>query len=107
MFDDGLKVQFWPVMKVTGFPVNGQADFARKVTCLISRNGDLIHRMYLRVELDDVVIPVAEASTVSGFRWVDWIGEVLVKNVEIEIGGQRINNIGPEKYSASMVSCAA
>jgi hypothetical protein len=65
--------------------------------------------MYLRVELDDVVVPAAASGKVNGFRWVDWIGEVLIKNVEIEIGGQRINqiNIGPEKYPAPMVSCAA
>lgn len=94
-------------MKVDGLTVNGQADFSRKVTCLISRNGDLIHRMYLRVELDDVVIPAAASGKVNGFRWVDWIGEVLIKNVEIEIGGQRINVVSPQKYHASMVSCAA
>lgn len=70
---------------------NGQADFSRKVTCLISRNGDLIHRMYLRVELEDVTIPAPSGTVVNAFRWVDWIGEVLVKNVEIEIGGQRID----------------
>lgn len=90
-----------------GSKVNGQADFSRKVTCLISRNGDLIHRMYLRVELDDVVVPAAASNKVNGFRWVDWIGEVLIKNVEIEIGGQRIKAICPQKYHASMVSCAA
>ena len=30
---------------------NGSADWGKKVTCTISRNGDLIHRVYLRVEL--------------------------------------------------------
>lgn len=69
---------------------NGQADFSRKVTCLISRNGDLIHRMYLRVELDSVTVN-KPLSGKNAFRWVDWIGEVLVKNVEVEIGGQRID----------------
>ena len=33
---------------------NGQADFGRKVTCTISRNGDLIHRVYLQVVLPSV-----------------------------------------------------
>ena len=28
---------------------NGSADFGKKVTCTISRNGDLIHRVYLQV----------------------------------------------------------
>ena len=32
----------------------------------------------------------SDFSKVS-FRWLNWIGHVLVKNVEIEIGGQRID----------------
>ena len=28
---------------------NGTADFGKKVTCTVSRNGDLIHRIYLQV----------------------------------------------------------
>jgi hypothetical protein len=31
---------------------NGKPDFDKKVTCTISRNGDLISRMYIQVELD-------------------------------------------------------
>lgn len=70
---------------------NGQADFGRKVTCLISRNGDLIHRMYLRVELDDVTLMKPTSAGTIGFRWVDWLGHALIKNVEVEIGGQKID----------------
>ena len=85
-----------------------QSDFGRKVTCTISRNGDLIHRMYLRVELNDVVLK-KQSGKVSGFRWVDWLGHALIRNVEVEVGGQRINKslVSPQKYHAPMVSCAA
>jgi hypothetical protein len=65
---------------------NGQASFGKKVTCTVSRNGDLIHRVYLRVELPDVTVPDAKA-----FRWLNWLGHILIKTVEVEIGGQRIN----------------
>jgi hypothetical protein len=65
---------------------NGNGDFGKKVTCTISRNGDLIHRTYLRVVLPNVTVPAN-----SGFRWVDWVGHALVKSVELEIGGQRID----------------
>jgi hypothetical protein len=58
---------------------NGAIDFDRKVTCTISRNGDLIHRIYLQVEF-------AKDSTLNA-----WAGHKLVKSVEIEIGGQRID----------------
>lgn len=71
---------------------NGTADFGKKVTCTVSRNGDLIHRTYLRVQLPSVTVnKPATANTRTGFRWVNWLGHVLVKSVEIEIGGQRID----------------
>ena len=66
---------------------NGTADFGKKVTCTVSRNGDLIHRVYLQVTL-----PSVEATTSSAyFRWVNYIGHAIVKSVEVEIGGQRID----------------
>ena len=66
---------------------NGAADFGKKVTCTISRNGDLIHRIYLQVTLPRIEL----TGSTDRFRWLNWIGHVLVKNVEIEIGGQRID----------------
>ena len=65
---------------------NGNADFGKKVTCSISRNGDLISRIYLRVEVPSVTVKPGKA-----FRWLNWMGHVLIKTVEIEIGGQRID----------------
>ena len=56
---------------------NGFPDFGKKVTCPISRNGDLIHRIYLQAEL-----PSEGAA---------WAGHKLIKSVEVEIGGQRID----------------
>ena len=65
---------------------NGSADFGRKVTATISRNGDLIHKAYLRVQL-----PTISVSAGDAFRWIDWLGHALIKTVEVEIGGQRID----------------
>ena len=70
---------------------NGLGDWSKKVTCTISRNGDLIHRAYLRVELPDVKIPAKGTGSVVYFRWLNWIGHILIKSVELEIGGQRID----------------
>lgn len=56
---------------------NGFPDFSKKVTCPISRNGDLIHRIYLQAELPS--------------EGVAWAGHKLIKSVEVEIGGQRID----------------
>ena len=80
---------------------NGQADFGRKVTCTISRNGDLIHRVYLQVVLPSVTCDGIKAdgndrytgkvSCSYCFRWTNYIGHVLIRSVEVEIGGQRID----------------
>jgi hypothetical protein len=58
---------------------NGAVGFNKKATCTISRNGDLIHRIYLQVEFD------------AGCKLNSWAGHKLIKSVEIEIGGQRID----------------
>jgi hypothetical protein len=64
---------------------NGTADFGKRVSCTISRNGDLIHRMYLQVD-----IPAVDISGTS-FRWIDSLGHFLISTAELQIGGQRID----------------
>ena len=63
---------------------NGSADFGKKVTCTISRNGDLVHKVYLQATLSALT---ATGTTGSVKR----LGHALVKEVEVEIGGQRID----------------
>jgi len=71
-------------------PFNGSPGFGKRVTCTIQRNGDLIHRMYLQATLPSVSVQSTDGSGAS-FRWLNWVGHNLVKAVEIEIGGQRID----------------
>ena len=89
------QITFWKVMyrRHTNFSMesieqtfNGAADWGRKVTCTISRNGDLISRVYLQVTL-----PQVTCSATQRFRWLNWVGHVMIKMVEVEIGGQRID----------------
>jgi len=61
---------------------NGQADFGKRVTATISRNGDLIQQMYL-----EVVLPYQA----GGSLWVYGVGNAMVRQAEIEIGGQLID----------------
>ena len=72
---------------------NGTADFGRKVTCTISRNGDLITRVWLQAEIPDVVLTGATTgvANMTGFCWTAWLGHALIRSVEIEIGGQKID----------------
>lgn len=94
------QITFWKVVyrRHTHFSVesiegtfNGQADWGKKVTCTISRNGDLISAIYLHVKIPDVVVP-ADASGAK-FRWLNWLGHTMVKEVSVQVGGQRIDKI--------------
>ena len=58
---------------------NGNPTYGSRVTCQISRNGDLINRMYLQVKPS------------SGSGYVNYYGLRLLNYVEIEIGGQKID----------------
>jgi len=62
---------------------NGNPDFGNRVTCPITRNGDLVHRVYLQVTLSN---GGADAATL-----VNHVGHFLINYVELEIGGQRID----------------
>ena len=57
--------------------------------------------MYLQVSLPAWT---SYDSTTGG--WCDWVGHALIKNVEVEIGGQRIKNIGAQEYQAFNTICA-
>ena len=63
----------------------GTADFGRKVSCTVARSGDLITKMYLRVSFDEYV------ASAGKWGWVSRLGHALVKEVELEIGGTRID----------------
>ena len=64
---------------------NGSPDFGKKVTVTVSRNGDLITKVYLQTDIPDVT------AGASGFAWIEELGHFLIKSVEVEIGGQRID----------------
>jgi len=99
------EITFWKVSyrRHTNFAMesieqtfSGQADFGRRVTCTISRNGDLCYRTYLQVTLPEINQQMIVTGTVAAdngvyARWMDYIGEQLIAQVEVEIGGQRID----------------
>jgi hypothetical protein len=58
---------------------NGNPDFNSRVTCQISRNGDLINRVYLQLRLTGTN------------NYCRFFGLRVINYVEIEIGGQRID----------------
>ena len=95
------QITFWKVTyrRHTNFAMesieqtfNGQADFGRRVTCTISRNGDLAYRTYLQVTLPEIGQTLNDDGAKEVYaRWLDFPGEQLIQSVEVEIGGQRID----------------
>jgi hypothetical protein len=69
---------------------SGSPDFGKRVTATISRNGDLISRLYLQATLPEVVCPTSNSAC---FRWVNYVGHFLIRNVSIDIGGQQIDKL--------------
>jgi hypothetical protein len=93
------QITFWKVTyrRHTNFAIesieqsfNGQADFGRRVTCTVSRNGDLAYRTYLQVTLPEIGQGLNDSGNVYA-RWLDFPGHQLISQVEVEIGGQRID----------------
>jgi hypothetical protein len=70
---------------------SGQADFGRRVTCTISRNGDLCYRTYLQLVLPEINQNMGGVGKPVYARWLNYIGEQIIAQVEVEIGGQRID----------------
>nr|QBK88877.1 MAG: major capsid protein [Mimivirus LCMiAC01] len=66
--------------------LNGNPDFGRRSTVCITRNGDLINEIYLMVSL-----PKIDPCNCGKFAWVRRLGNALIEQVEIEIGGSRID----------------
>jgi hypothetical protein len=100
------QITFWKILykRHTNFAVesievtfNGQADFNKRVTAVINRNADLMYKTYVQVVLPEVDLTPSSGTFGSqtaaggGFRWLNYIGHRLLKQVEIEIGGQRID----------------
>ena len=60
---------------------NGAADLGRRFTCTVARNGDLLHRVYLEID-----VSASSSVTENAF-----LGFQLLDYVEVEIGGQVID----------------
>ena len=59
---------------------------ASSVTATISRNGDLVHKMWL-----DIKMSTAPTGGSNYTNWTNNTGHAYIKDCEIEIGGQRID----------------
>jgi hypothetical protein len=66
-------------IEAIGQTFNGTPGYGNRVTCQISRNGDLVHRMYLSLKVN------------SDISLCAFYGLRVINFIEIEIGGQKID----------------
>jgi len=96
------QITFWKVvyrrhtnfsMEAVEHTLNGNPDFGRSATVTILRNGDLAGRICLKVELKSVDLSAVYANDCETAKvaYVRRLGHALVKEVEVEIGGSRID----------------
>jgi hypothetical protein len=60
---------------------DGQSNFGQSITCKLSRDGDLLHRIFLEVDL-----PKIESQNGTTISWVNAIGHALIEQVDLYIG---------------------
>jgi hypothetical protein len=65
---------------------SGDVNFGRKITCNISRTGDLLSNIYLNLKLPPLV---KTSGTFAG--WTNSVGNAIIEYVELEIGGRIID----------------
>ena len=68
--------------------LDGNADFGNSVSCTISRNGDLVYRMYLEHEAALIANNTDDDDNIG--IGCDY-GSHLMKQMDLEIGGQLID----------------
>jgi hypothetical protein len=73
---------------------NGTADFGQDVSITIQRNADLVYRMYFQTDIPQVNVSyglTAGTTKHRAFRWLNWLGHLLLKTMEVTIGGHKID----------------
>ena len=67
--------------------VNGTAADSGRVSVTIARNGDLVGDMYVELKAANLGVISANAGALSN----EWVAERAIKDVELSVGGQRID----------------
>jgi hypothetical protein len=68
--------------------------FGKRVSCILSRNGDLIGKTHLVISLPRIPVFMNDDGTVdeiTKFAWIRRVGYGLIRNIEVEIGSELID----------------
>ena len=80
---------------IQNFSASSHPNFNEKVSCTISKNGDLINKILMYVEIPSIhpfyINDTSMIDTKKKFAWVKYLGYALIKEISIEIGGKNID----------------
>ena len=69
-------------------PVSGTLGFGNDIICELPRNGDLISKIFLKIELS------ASTNIINGkWGWIKQIGHNIINKVTLQIGNRKIDSI--------------
>ena len=80
---------------------NAIPNFGDRLSCTLSKNGDLLYKCYVAIELPEI-----KSDGFHKFSWVNKIGYYIINNIEIEIGGEVIDkHYNDWLYISNEISC--
>lgn len=67
---------------------NSIPDFGKQVTCTLSKNADLINKIYVVITLPKIncTSESVDLQTLNTCAWIKYIGWYIIKSIELEIG---------------------
>ena len=70
----------------------GDPNFGRTSQgCNILKGPDLLYKLYLDLKISTGKIDNSAITSFTAFRWLNWLGHILVKHVRFNIGGSEID----------------
>ena len=71
--------------------ISGIPNFGNTIECTIPRLGDLLNNVYIKIKLPELDrINIVGNFNNSRVSWTKFVGQVLIKNIKLVIGGQEI-----------------
>jgi len=79
---------------------NGTPNFNSSSVCSILKGPDLLHKLYLEIKINSGKVTCVE-NDYKAFRWLNWLGHILLKKISFNIGGTEIDKHNGEWYHLS------
>jgi len=71
--------------------IDGNINFGGNITAVVARNGDLLGNIVLEGYLPDPRTYLDSSGTYDYFGYIQGVGNYLIRNVSIELGGQQLD----------------